>query len=106
MAGRSKLKAEPTVSVKVVVFVTPPPVATILMGIEPEAVEAVVARLSVLVHVGTQEEVEVNEAVTPAGKGESSCCSAEKETTGGVPVKVGDIVAVKRFPTEEPWVTD
>src|SRR5947207_5481875 len=76
---REKSKGAVTVKVKLVVLVRPPPVPVTVMREEPVGVDAVVARVRVVVQVGVHAVGE-NVGVTPAGSPE-----AEKTTDCDVP---------------------
>src|SRR5206468_3874512 len=94
---KSKVEDAFTVRVKLVVWVTPPPLPVTVMVAGPVGVLAAVVRVRVVEHVGVQEVLE-KEALAPAGSPE-----AEKVTGCEVPETR---VAVMVFVTDEPCVTD
>jgi hypothetical protein len=86
-----------TVKSKVVVLLTPPPVAVTVTGYVPGRVEELLSRVRVLEHVGVQL-FEENEALAPVGKPE-----VKKETNWELPeLRFAVMVLV----VENPWVTD
>src|SRR5206468_832885 len=92
-----KVEGALTVRVKLVVWVTPPPLPVTVMGKGPVGVLAEVVRVRVVEHVGVHEGAE-KEALAPVGSPD-----AEKVTGCEVPETR---VAVMVFVTDEPCVTD
>src|SRR5947207_3038197 len=96
---RQELGGEPllTVKVKLVVFVTPPPMPVIVMVEMPGGVEAAVEIVRV-VEQGGEQTVEENDTVAPVGSPET-----EKDTDCAV---LATSVALTVLETEAPGVTD
>src|SRR5206468_432696 len=94
---KSKVEGALTVRVKLVVWVTPPPLPVTVMGKGPVGVLAEVVRVRVVEHVGVHEGAE-KEALAPVGSPD-----AEKVTRCQLPALWR---AVMVFVIDEPCVTD
>jgi hypothetical protein len=97
IVGVATVNPSVTVSVKAVVFVTPPPLALTEIGKSPAGVDPVLVIFNIVEQVGLQE-AEEKDPVAPEGNPDT-----EKETDCGLPEAK---VALMELVAEDPAVTD
>jgi hypothetical protein len=97
IVGVATVNPSATLSVKAVVFVTPPPLALTEIGKSPAGVDPVLAIFNIVEQVGLQE-AEEKDPVAPEGNP-----ATEKETDCGLPEAK---VALMELIAEDPAVTD